>query len=109
MFGRSKKSTNSGSVNAAKKTSAFSPETSMGLTKELPGYSVLMCTVIHPRAELFWACVEETHCFLSFYSLIIAQGGLPLCPTHRNIFIPLSICVYSCIHASMFSGPKSCQ
>lgn len=92
-----------------KKQMHSAPKLPWGWAKELPGYSVLICAVTYPRAELFWACVEETHCFLSFYSLIIAQGGLPLCPTHGNIFIPLSICVYSCIHASTFSGPKSCQ
>lgn len=43
------------------------------------------------------------HCFQSFYSFIIAKGELSLCQTHLNIFIPLSIYVYSCIRTAKFS------
>lgn len=54
-------------------------------------------------SQLVWKCVENTSCSHSFYSFIIVKGELSLCQTHLNIFILLSIYVYSCILTSTFS------
>lgn len=76
---------------------------SQGCAKELPGglSTCLYCN--WSLSQVVWKCVENTICSHSFYSFVIAKGELSLCQTHLNIFILLSIYVYSCILTSTFS------
>lgn len=60
-------------------------------------------------SQVVWKCVENTSCSHSFYSFVIAKGELSLCQTHLNVFILLSIYVYSCILTSTFSERWGCQ
>lgn len=92
----------------------FNPETSVGLCK---GASRVLSTCLYCNLSLSHVvlemCREDQHCARSFYSFIIAQGELSLCQTHLNIFILLSIYVYSYVHQRFLRArdvrPKSLQ